>query len=192
MKKLKSLAVFCGSTMGEKPQYREKAMELGREMARRGITLVYGGGNRGIMGVVSHAVHDNGGKVIGVLPSSMVIPSVTENDVSDMKIVEDGMHNRKKKMYSLSQGFVALPGGIGTMEEILEIFTWKQLGYTKGNVALMNIEGYWDDLLKMLDKAVAEGFLHPNVRASLIVDDDPSRLLERLEEEECDLPDKLK
>ncbi|MGN1164009.1 MAG: TIGR00730 family Rossman fold protein [Candidatus Ornithospirochaeta sp.] len=192
MKKLNTLAVFCGSTMGEKPQYKEKAMELGREMARRGITLVYGGGNRGTMGVVSHAVHDNGGKVIGVLPSAMVIPSVTDNDVSDTKIVEDGMHSRKKKMYSLSDGFVALPGGIGTMEEILEIFTWKQLGYTGGNVALLNAEGYWDDLLAMLDKAVAEGFLDKRVRASLIVDDDPSRLIRRLEEEECELPDKLK
>ena len=136
MERLKRLAVFCGSVMGKDHIYKTEAEKLGIEMAKNSITLVYGGGNRGLMGVVAHAVHDNGGKVIGVLPKAMIRPSVTDGQVEDEVYIEDGMHQRKKRMYSLSDGFVALPGGIGTIEEISEIFTWRQLGYTSGNVAL--------------------------------------------------------
>ena len=192
MERLKRLAVFCGSVMGKTPIYKTEAENLGIEMAKNSITLVYGGGNRGLMGVVAHAVHDNGGKVIGVLPKAMVRPSVTEGQVEDEVYIEDDMHRRKKRMYSLSDGFVALPGGIGTIEEISEIFTWRQLGYTSGNVALYNINNYWDPFLHMLDKAVEDGFLSEKVRESLIVVEDTETLFSRLENERASLPDKLK
>ena len=192
MERLKRLAVFCGSVMGKDHIYKTKAEKLGKEMANNSITLVYGGGNRGLMGVVAHAVHDNGGKVIGVLPKAMVRPSVTDGQVEDEVYIEDDMHQRKKRMYSLSDGFVALPGGIGTIEEISEIFTWRQLGYTSGNVALYNINGYWDPFLNMLDKAVEDGFLSEKVRESLIVVNDSESLFLRLDSEKVTLPDKLK
>ena len=192
MERLKRLAVFCGSVMGKTPIYKTEAENLGIEMAKNSITLVYGGGNRGLMGVVAHAVHDNGGKVIGVLPKAMVRPSVTEGQVEDEVYIEDDMHRRKKRMYSLSDGFVALPGGIGTIEEISEIFTWRQLGYTSGNVALYNINNYWDPFLHMLDKAVEDGFLSEKVRESLIVVEGTETLFSRLENERASLPDKLK
>ena len=192
MERIKRLAVFCGSVMGNDPIYRIEAEKLGKAMAENSITLVYGGGNRGLMGVLAHAVHINGGKVIGVLPRSMVIPSVTEGQVEDEIYIENDMHQRKKKMYSLSDGFVALPGGIGTIEEISEIFTWRQLGYTKGNVALYNTNGYWNAYLEMLEKAVSCGFLSEKVRESLIVTEDTSTLFSRLENDTITLPDKLK
>lgn len=192
MERLKRLAVFCGSVMGKDHIYKTEAEKLGIEMAKNSITLVYGGGNRGLMGVVAHAVHDNGGKVIGVLPKAMIRPSVTDGQVEDEVYIEDGMHQRKKRMYSLSDGFVALPGGIGTIEEISEIFTWRQLGYTSGNVALYNINGYWDPFLNMLDKAVEDGFLSEKVRESLIVVNDTESLFSRLDNERVTLPDKLK
>ncbi|MGN1188823.1 MAG: TIGR00730 family Rossman fold protein [Candidatus Ornithospirochaeta sp.] len=192
MERLKRLAVFCGSTMGKDPDYKREAEKLGKEMASNSITLVYGGGNRGLMGVLAHSVHNNGGKVIGVLPKAMVMPSVTQGQVDDEVYIEDDMHKRKERMYSLSDGFVAFPGGIGTIEEISEIFTWRQLGYTKGNVALYNVNGYWDPFLSMLDKAVEDGFLSEKVRESLIVVTDPETLFSRLENERISLPDKLK
>ena len=192
MDKIEAIAVFCGSSYGKDESYRKKAEELGKALALHGITLVYGGGNRGIMGTIAHSVHENGGKVIGVLPKAMVKDSVTKGAVQDELIVEKDMHKRKARMYSLSQGFIAMPGGIGTMEEILEIFTWRQLGYTKANVGLYNVGGYWDSFLDMLDKAVTEGFLSPEVRNALIVEDNPEILLGRMEKEETSLPDKLK
>lgn len=192
MDKIEAIAVFCGSSHGKDESYRKKAEELGKALALQGITLVYGGGNRGIMGTIAHSVHENGGKVIGVLPEAMIKDSVTKGAVQDELYVEKDMHMRKARMYSLSQGFIAMPGGIGTMEEILEIFTWRQLGYTKANVGLYNVGGYWDSFLDMLDKAVTEGFLSPEVRNALIVENNPEVLLERMEKEETSLPDKLK
>ena len=192
MDKIEAIAVFCGSCHGKDEIYRKKAEELGKALALHGITLVYGGGNRGIMGTIAHSVHENGGKVIGVLPEAMIKDSVTKGAVQDELYVEKDMHMRKARMYSLSQGFIAMPGGIGTMEEILEIFTWRQLGYTKANVGLYNVGGYWDSFLDMLDKAVTEGFLSPEVRNALIVEDNPEVLLGRMEKEETSLPDKLK
>lgn len=192
MKKLQSVAVFCGSTMGKKDSYRKATIALGTLLAEKGITVVYGGGNRGCMGLLAHTVMENGGKVIGVLPKAMAVPDVLNGAADCSLYIEDDMHRRKERMYSLSDGFIALPGGIGTMEEVLEIFTWRQLGYTKGNVALLNVDGFWNPLLSMLDKAVEEGFLEERVRDALITEEDPLRLIERLEEEEKTLPDKLK
>lgn len=184
-------AVFCGSTMGKKDIYREKAIQLASAMAERGISLVYGGGNRGLMGVIAHAVSERGGHVTGVLPEAMNIPSVTLDSAADETIIVRDMHERKKTMYRLSDGFIALPGGIGTMEELCEIYTWRQLGYTDKNIALYNIDGYFDPFLTLLENAVREGFLNEEVRKALIVSDDPVVILEGLTSEHRELPSKL-
>lgn len=191
MTKLKSIAVFCGSTFGKNPEYKRSAELLADEISKRDITLVYGGGNRGLMGVLAHRVEDNGGKVIGVLPSSLNVPSVTDNSPASEVIITKDMHERKSKMYSLSDGFIAMPGGIGTVEEIMEIYTWRQLKYTSKNIAFYNPGGYWNHILSFLDSAVEEGFLNEKVRNLLIVEDNPAILLERLETENREIPSKI-
>ncbi len=185
------VAVFCGSTMGNNEIYREKAVALAGAMNRRGISLVYGGGNRGLMGVLAHAVYDGGGHVTGVLPSAMNFGRVTDGTKATETIIVSDMHERKKTMYSLSSGFIAMPGGIGTFEELCEIYTWRQLGYTKGNIALYNAGNYFAPFLEMLEKAVEEGFLSPAVLDILIVTDDPDFLLDHLFSDRKELPFKL-
>ncbi len=187
----KTVAVFCGSTMGRKEIYRIKTLSLASEMTKRDISLVYGGGNRGLMGVLAHAVFEQGGHVTGVLPKAMNFDRVTDGTASSETIIVDGMHERKKKMYELSSAFIAMPGGIGTLEELSEIYTWRQLGYTSSNIALYNIDGYFDPFLKMLDRAVDEGFLSAQVRDALIVSEDPSQLFDRLYSDRKELPSKL-
>ncbi len=187
----RTVAVFCGSTMGKKEIYRTKTLALASEMTERGISLVYGGGNRGLMGVLAHAVFDHGGRVTGVLPKAMNFGRVTDGTASSETIIVENMHERKKMMYDLSQGFIAMPGGIGTLEELCEIYTWRQLGYTEANIALYNVDGYFNPFLTLLDRAVEEGFLAPAVREALIVTDDPAELLERLFSDRKELPDKL-
>ncbi len=184
-------AVFCGSTMGNKKIYREKAVELAEAMNRRSVSLVYGGGNRGLMGVLAHAVYDGGGHVTGVLPASMNFDSVTDGTKATETIITSGMHERKKTMYSLASGFIAMPGGIGTFEELCEIYTWRQLGYTEGNIALYNVDDYFAPFLIMLEKAVEEGFLAGAVKEILIVTDDPEALLDHLFSDRKELPSKL-
>ncbi len=184
-------AVFCGSTMGNKEIYREKAVALAEAMNSRGISLVYGGGNRGLMGVLAHAVYDGGGHVTGVLPSAMNFERVTDGTKATETIIVSGMHERKKTMYSLASGFIAMPGGIGTFEELCEIYTWRQLGYTEGNIALYNVDDYFAHFLEMLDKTVEEGFLSPAVKDILIVTDDPGTLLDHLFSDRKELPSKL-
>lgn len=184
-------AVFCGSTMGNKKIYREKAVELAEAMNRRSVSLVYGGGNRGLMGVLAHAVYDGGGHVTGVLPASMNFDSVTDGTKATEMIITSGMHERKKTMYSLASGFIAMPGGIGTFEELCEIYTWRQLGYTEGNIALYNVDDYFAPFLIMLEKAVEEGFLAGAVKEILIVTDDPEVLLDHLFSDRKELPSKL-
>ncbi len=184
-------AVFCGSTMGNREIYRDKTVELGLEMAKNGISLVYGGGNRGLMGLLAHTVHDAGGHVTGVLPEAMNRESVTKGTASDETIIVSGMHERKKTMYEKADGFIAMPGGIGTMEEICEIYTWRQLGYVSGNIALYNVDDYYRPFLTLLDKAVEEGFLNKAVRDILIVSDEPEYIITHLKEDSTELPDKL-
>jgi len=178
MKELKAICVFCGSGTGANPVYREAAGILGDLLSRRSINLVYGGSNIGLMGIVSAAVRDGGAEVTGVIPER-IAGNVPGQEGISMKVVP-GMHERKALMYELSDAFISLPGGIGTLEETFEAWTWNQLGYFTKPLALLNINAYYDSLLEFLDNMSREGFLKDNQRDALIVDTDPERLLEKM------------
>ena len=191
MSRLERIAVFCGSSFGSNEEYKENAIRLGKEMAKRSIALVYGGGAKGLMGVIAETVHENGGYVIGVLPESMDRPSVRLKKVEDELIIVPDMHERKKRMYDAADAFIAMPGGIGTIEEISEIYTWRQLGYHEKNIGILNTAGYWNDFIALLDKGYEEGFISEEVRHLLIVENAPSLLLDRLETENFSIPPKI-
>jgi len=171
--------VFCGSSPGARPDYAASARALGEELARRGIRLVYGGANVGLMGEVADASLAHGGSVTGVIPASLVEKEVAHYGLEDLRIVAS-MHERKSVMADLADGFVALPGGYGTLEELLEILTWAQLGSHAKPCALLNVCGYFDPLREMLDRAVVERFLSPAHREMLIVSDSPGDVLDRM------------
>jgi hypothetical protein len=173
--------VYCGSNPGGRPGYRDAAAALGRLVAGRGIGLVYGGGNVGLMGVVAEAALGAGGEVIGVIPRAFVEKEVAHFGVSDLRIV-GSMHERKALMADLSDAFVALPGGLGTLEELFETWTWAQLGLHAKPCGLLNVAGFFDPLVAFLDHAVRERFLKPPHRSLLIVEPAPGPLLDRLEE----------
>ncbi len=177
--------------MGNSPIYRDMAVKLAKAMRETGLDLVYGGGNRGLMGIVADTLKSLGGTTIGVLPKAMDLPQVRTKQVESQLIITDGMHSRKEKMYELGDGFLALPGGIGTMEELLEAYTWQQLGYHHKPVALLDVAGYWKPLLAMLHESVETGFLAPACLQTLLVDSDPARLLGRMAKQHVALPDKL-
>ena len=191
MNKIKTVCVFTGSSYGNCDIYRKDAITLASIFKESGISLVYGGGNKGIMGVLAKELKRLGGHVIGVLPKAMDLPSVRSEDVESQLIIVDGMHERKERMYSLSDAFIAAPGGIGTIEELAEIYTWRQLGYHSKNIALYNAGGYWDPFIEMIGKGTEEGFITEEVRNVLIIESDPDRLLDRLEKEQAELPEKL-
>lgn len=175
----KRLCVFCGSSHGAHSAYADAAVEVGAELARRGIELVYGGGNVGLMGIVADSVMQNGGHVIGVIPESLMAKEVGHRGLPDLRIVKT-MHERKALMAELSDGFIALPGGIGTFEEFFEIVTWAQLGLHSKPCALLNVNGFYDPLLGLLDHAIQERFVKPAQRALVIVESNISKLLERM------------
>jgi uncharacterized protein (TIGR00730 family) len=170
------ICVFCGSSSGIHPRYAEAARTLGSALVRRGIGLVYGGGNVGLMGIIADAVMDAGGEVIGVIPEALVERELAHNDVTQMIVVRS-MHERKAKMAELSNGFVAMPGGYGTFEEFCEIITWAQLGLHRKPCGILNVNGYYDPLMKLFDHAVAEGFLRSANRQLVLEESDPERLL---------------
>ena len=172
------VCVFCGSSEGVRPQYREAALALGRAIAARGDELVYGGSKVGLMGAVADATLGAGGRAIGVLPRALRDKEIAHEGLSELHIVES-MHQRKAMMADLSGAFVALPGGMGTFEEVFEIWTWAQLGYHRKPVGLLDIEGYYDRLLAFLDQTVEEGFVKPEHRRMAIVETDPALLLDR-------------
>lgn len=174
---LRRLCVFCGSGAGARPEYRSSAAALGRELALRGIGLVYGGASVGLMGVVADATLEAGGEVLGVIPRSLAAKEIAHGGLTQLHLVES-MHERKALMASLCNGFMALPGGIGTLEELFEVWTWAQLGLHEKPVALLNVCGYYDSLLAFLDASVTEGFLRPGVRAMLQTHDSPATLLD--------------
>ena len=178
MKELKTICVFCGSGTGVNPLYSKAAGILGDLLSRRSINLVYGGSNIGLMGIVSAAVRDGGGKVTGVIPEH-IFDHVPSQEGITMEVVP-GMHERKALMYELADAFISLPGGIGTLEETFEAWTWNQLGYFAKPLALLNINAYYDSLLDFLNRMNREGFLKENQRDALIVDTDPERLLEKM------------
>lgn len=174
------ICVFCGSNSGNRPIYTQRARELGELLVRRGIGLVYGGGNVGLMGEIADAVLARSGEVIGVIPGALVSREVAHVGLSQLHVVQT-MHERKAKMVELSRAFVALPGGFGTLDELCEVITWAQLGIHAKPCALLDVEGYFGPLLELFDRAVAEGFINREHRALVVVDDDPERLLARLD-----------
>lgn len=177
---LRRICVFCGSYVGGRASYRRVAAELGELLAGRGIGLVYGGGNIGLMGALADAARARGGKVIGVIPHALVAREVAHPGLSELRVV-GSMHERKALMADLSDAFLALPGGYGTLEEFCEVVTWSQLGIHQKACGLLNVEGYYDALIAMLDHAVREGFLMPKNRALVIEEPDPVRLVDALE-----------
>ncbi len=176
---LRRVCVFCGSMNGSRASYRRAAEETGQALARQGIGLVYGGGNIGLMGVMADAALAAGGEVIGVIPHHLVQKEVAHTGLSDLRTVST-MHERKALMADLSDAFIALPGGYGTLDEFCEVLSWSQLGLHCKPCGLLNVEGYYDGLLGLLDHGVCEGFIRPEHRALVLVDESPARLIERL------------
>jgi uncharacterized protein (TIGR00730 family) len=176
---MKSIGVFCGANSGNSKVYSEAAAQLGKLMASLGITLVYGGGNVGLMGTIADAVLEAGGNVIGVIPQSLVDREVAHTGLTELHIVET-MHERKALMASKSDGFVAMPGGFGTFDEMCEIITWNQLGILKKPVAFYNINNFYNQLLDMVDHCVTEGFIKADQREKLIVESDAEPLLQKM------------
>ncbi|KAK1389518.1 Cytokinin riboside 5'-monophosphate phosphoribohydrolase [Heracleum sosnowskyi] len=175
------ICVFCGSSQGKKTSYQDAALELGQELVSRNIDLVYGGGSIGLMGLISQAVHNGGRHVIGVIPKTLMPPELTGVTVGEVKAVA-GMHQRKAEMARHSDAFIALPGGYGTLEELLEVITWAQLGIHDKPVGLLNVDGYYNSLLSFIDKAVEEGFISPNARHIIISAPTAKDLVKKLEE----------
>lgn len=173
---MKSIAVFCGSSEGASSIFKESAVKLGQELAKRQITLIYGGANVGLMGAVADAVLEQGGQVIGVLPLFLQDREIAHKGLTEL-IMVDSMHERKAKMAELADGFIALPGGPGTMEEYFEIFTWGQLGLHNKPCGLLNISQYFDPLLSMFDVMESERFMQPKYRSMVIIDNTPEGIL---------------
>ena len=173
---MKTLCVYCGSNAGSDPAYAAQAKALGTRLAAENLTLVYGGGNVGLMGIVADAVLANGGEVIGVIPQQLVDWEVAHKGITRLEVV-DSMHTRKARMAELAEGFIALPGGFGTFEEFCEILTWGQLGFHAKPMGLLNVNGFYDPLLAMFDRAVADGFLRSQNRAMALAERDIEGLL---------------
>jgi uncharacterized protein (TIGR00730 family) len=179
-RRLSAICVFCGSARGARDSYADAAERLADELARRGIRLVYGGGNVGLMGVVADAAIARGVPVTGIIPGNLASKELAHHGIDDLRIVES-MHARKALMAELSDGFVALPGGIGTFEEWFEVLTWSQLGMHRKPCALLDVDGYYGSLLELLDRSVAEGFLKPKHRAKVLVASEAAELLDAME-----------
>ena len=177
---LARICIFCGSSTGVRSEYADAAKAMGQALLRRRIGLVYGGGCVGLMGTVADAVMGGGGEVIGVIPEALVTRELAHGDITQLIIVHS-MHDRKAKMAELADAFIALPGGYGTFEEFCEILTWAQLGLHRKPCGILNVNNYYEPLLRLFDNAVAEGFLRPGNRRLVIEETDPSRLLDMLE-----------
>ena len=177
---MRKICIFTGSRHGASAEYAGTALRLGQLLVERGLALVYGGGNVGLMTVIADAVLDLSGHVTGVIPDSLVSREVAHRGLSELRVVHS-MHERKALMAELSDGFIAMPGGIGTMEEFFEVLSWAQLGLHEKPCGLLNASGYYDPLIEFLDHAVAEDFIKPKHRALMIVEADPGKLLDRFE-----------
>lgn len=176
---MKAICVYCGSSDGNDPAYLASAHALGDALLRRDLTLVYGGASVGLMGAVADRVMAGGGRVIGVIPQGLVEKEVAHKGLSELHVTAS-MHERKTKMAELADAFVALPGGIGTLEELFEAWTWTQLGFHRKPVGVLNVRGYFEGLLGFLDHSVAAGFLKPAHRAMLAASDESVELLDRM------------
>lgn len=180
MKKIKSVAVYCGSSLGVNEIYQKQAIEFAKELVKRDIALVYGGASVGLMGTVADTVLSLGGKAIGVIPSLLEEREISHKNLTELYKV-DTMHQRKSKMIELADGFVAMPGGYGTLEEYSEVFTWSQIGLHTKPCGLFNINNYWQPLIDMTNKMADEGFLHEKYRHMAIVESSPASLLDLFE-----------
>jgi uncharacterized protein (TIGR00730 family) len=177
---MKSLCVYCGSSYGTKPIYAEAARSLAKEMVDRQIALVYGGGNVGLMGVIANEILRLGGKATGVIPQALMDKEVGHKELTHLHVVKD-MHERKALMAELSDGFVAMPGGIGTLEELFEILTWSQLGFHQKPIGVLNVDGFYDGLVAFLQNQVAQGFVKDNQAALMMHETNAIALLMRLQ-----------
>jgi uncharacterized protein (TIGR00730 family) len=176
---MKRVCVFCGSSVGARPVYAEAAKKMGMLLAKKGIAVVYGGGNVGLMGILADAALAAGGEVIGVIPSVLAEREIAHSGLSDLRIV-DSMHTRKAMMAELADAFVALPGGVGTFEEFFEAVTWTQLGLHRKACGLLDVDGFYTPLLGFIDRAVSEGFIRPIHRTAVVMDTEPEALLSKL------------
>ena len=176
---MQTVCVFCGSSPGARPEYAAAARQLGTLLAARGLTLVYGGGNVGMMGQIADTVIAKGGKVTGVIPAAIAEMEVAHTGLDDLRVV-DSMHARKALMAELSDGFIALPGGLGTLEEFVEVLTWAQLGFHAKPCGLLNPNGYYDSLLAFIQHSVDQQFIQPEHRELVLVEEDPAALLDRM------------
>jgi uncharacterized protein (TIGR00730 family) len=176
---VKRICVFCGSSNGTRPVYVTAAQQLGVALAEAGIGLVYGGGKVGLMGAVAEAAMGAGGHVIGVIPQVLVDKEVGHHGLTELRIVSS-MHERKATMEELADGFIAMPGGFGTLEEFCEILTWAQLGFHRKACGILNTEGYYNSLLTFFDYTVTEGFVRPVNCEAIVVDSDPSALVQTM------------
>jgi uncharacterized protein (TIGR00730 family) len=177
---MRRICVFCGSSPGIRPAYAAAAEAIGREVARRGWGLVYGGGRVGLMGIMADAALEAGAEVDGVIPKHLAAKEVAHLGLTRLHVVES-MHERKAKMAALADGFLSLPGGFGTLEEMAETLTWAQLGLHARPCALLDVAGYFEPLVAFIDHAVAEGFVRAEHRRLVLVDDDPARLLDAMD-----------
>ena len=178
-KHFNSVCVFCGSRLGNDARYQAAASDLGDELVRCGMTLVYGGGQVGLMGVIADAVLDAGGRVIGVIPEALATKELIHPGTTEMHVVPS-MHARKAKMAELSDAFLALPGGFGTLEELLEVITWAQLGIHSKPTGVLNVAGFFDPLIQLIERGVKYDFIKPNHRELIVVHEEPAELLLRL------------
>ena len=175
---MKTLCVYCGSNPGSRPEYGQAARALAREFLSQEIDLVYGGAKVGIMGMIADTMLEGGGRVIGVMPQALVEKEVSHPGLTELKIVSS-MHERKALMAELSDGFIALPGGLGTLEELLEVLTWAQLGFHTKPCGLLNVLRFYDHLKSFLDHSTAEGFIMEAHRSMLVVEEDPQELIQK-------------
>ncbi|PIN03671.1 hypothetical protein CDL12_23801 [Handroanthus impetiginosus] len=179
--RFKRVCVFCGSSTGKKDCYRDAALQLGQELVSRSLDLVYGGGSVGLMGLISKEVHSGGRHVLGIIPRTLMSKEITGETVGEVRAVAN-MHQRKAEMARHSDCFIALPGGYGTMEELLEVITWAQLGIHDKPVGLLNVDGYYNSLLSFIDKAVDDGFIMPAQRHIIVSAPTAQELVQKLEE----------
>lgn len=175
---MKRICVFCGSGRGSKPEYSKTAKKLGKILAENNIGLVYGGAKVGLMGEIAAEVLNSGGDVIGIIPENLANKNVALTELKDLRVVKT-MHERKALMVDLSDGFIAMPGGLGTIEEIFEVFTWSQLGLHKKPCGFLNVANYYDDIIKFLKHAVDEKFIRKENFSTILVDDEPENLLQK-------------
>jgi uncharacterized protein (TIGR00730 family) len=179
--RIRRLAVYCGSASGSLPVFAEATRATAAAMVERGVDLVYGGGRLGLMGLIADSVLDGGGRVFGVIPTALVDLEVAHTGLTELHTVET-MHERKAKMTDLADAFLALPGGIGTLDELFEAWSWNALGYHKKPFCLLNVEGYWDGLIEFIDHATASGFMSAQRRKQLLVAGTPDQALDLLDE----------